>query len=91
MLYGEDDFSLHQSLEEIKRDIGDQTTLEANTTVFDGQQVTVDQLSTVCEAMPFLAEKRLVIIQGLLERFEDRGKFGRQKKMLPPARKGTSH
>lgn len=80
VLHGEDDFSLHQALEEIKRGIGDQTTLTTNTTVFDGQKVTVDQLRTVCEAMPFLAEKRLVIIQGLLERFEPKIQSGRQKK-----------
>jgi len=80
MLHGEDDFSLHQALEEIKRGIGDQTALATNTTVLNGQQVTVDQLRTVCEAMPFLAEKRLVIIQGLLERFEPKVQSGRQKK-----------
>jgi DNA polymerase-3 subunit delta len=80
VLHGEDDFSLHQALEEIKRGIGDQTALATNTTVLDGQQVTVDQLRTVCETMPFLAEKRLVIIQGLLERFEPKIQSGRQKK-----------
>jgi DNA polymerase-3 subunit delta len=80
ILHGEDDFSLHQALEEIKKGIGDQTALTTNTTVLDGQQVTVAQLPAVCEAMPFLAEKRLVIIYGLLERFEPRIKSGRQKK-----------
>jgi len=80
VLYGEDDFSLHQVLEEIKKGIGDQTALTTNTTVLDGQQVTLDQLRAVCETVPFLAEKRLVIINGLLERFEDTGKSGRQKK-----------
>ena len=80
VLHGEDDFSLHQALEEIKKGVGDQTALTTNTSVLDGQQVTVDRLRSVCEAMPFLAEKRLVIIQGLLERFEPRTKSGRQKK-----------
>ena len=84
ILTGEDDFSLHQSLGEIKASIGDQTTLEVNTTLLNGQQVTVDQLRAVCEAMPFLAERRLVIIQGLLERFEARNKPGR-------GRTGTSN
>jgi len=80
VLHGEDDYSLHQALEGIKRGIGDQTALATNTSVFDGQQVTVDQLRTVCEAVPFLADKRLVIIHGLLERFEPKAKSGRQKK-----------
>jgi len=79
VLLGEDDFSLHQSLEEIKRGIGDQTTLATNTTVLDGQKVTLDQLKTICDAVPFLAERRLVIIRGLLERFEAKSKSSRGK------------
>jgi len=80
VLHGEDDFSLRQALEEIKRGIGDEVTSATNTTVLDGQQVTVDQLQAICAAMPFLAEKRLVIINGLLERFEPKAKSGRRKK-----------
>ncbi len=81
ILLGQDDFSLRQSLEGIKRSLGDQTILAANTTTLDGQQLTLDQLRTVCETVPFLAERRLVIVRGLLERFEPRGKSGRQKKI----------
>lgn len=79
LLQGKDDFSLRQSLKEIKRSIGDQTTLATNTTVLDGQQVTLNQLRAVCETIPFLAEKRLVIVHGLLARFEGRSKSGRGK------------
>jgi len=79
VLLGEDDFSLRRSLEEIKGSIGDPAILAANTTVLEGQQVTLDQLRTVCEAAPFLAERRLVIIHGLLERFEAKSKSSRGK------------
>jgi len=79
ILSGDDDFSLHQSLEEIKRGIGDPTTLVTNTTTLESQQVTLSQLRTVCETLPFLAERRLVIVRGLLERFEPKGKPGRKK------------
>jgi len=81
ILLGQDDYSLSQSLEEIKRGIGDQALLAANTTTFDGQQITLDQLRTACETLPFLAERRLVIVKGLLERFEPRGKSSRRKKI----------
>ncbi|MQY81891.1 MAG: hypothetical protein GH158_06650 [Dehalococcoidia bacterium] len=80
VLYGEDGFSRQQALDEIKSTIGDETALATNTTVLEGQQATVDQIRTVAETMPFLAERRLVIIQGLLERFESRTKAGRRKK-----------
>jgi len=81
ILLGQDDYSLSESLEEIKRGIGNQALLAANTTTLDGQQITLDQLRTVCETLPFLAERRLVIVKGLLERFEPRGKSSRRKKI----------
>jgi DNA polymerase-3 subunit delta len=87
ILTGDDDFSLTRSLEEIKRSIGDQVLLAANTTVLDGQQVTLDELRAVCETVPFLAEKRLVIIQGLLGHFEPQGKPRRRRKIAPPTGK----
>ncbi len=80
ILAGQDDFSLAQSLEQIKRNIGDQAVLVASTTTLDGQQVTLDQLRTVCETVPFLIGRRLVIIKGLLERFEPRNRPRRQRK-----------
>lgn len=80
VLIGQDDFSLNESLEEIKRGLGDRSLLATNTTTLDGQQVTPDQLRAVCSAIPFLALKRLIIVKGLLERCEPKIKRGRQKK-----------
>jgi DNA polymerase-3 subunit delta len=80
ILTGQDDFSRNEALVEIKKGLGDPALLVSNTTVLDGQQVTPDQLRTVCQALPFLAERRLVIVEGLLERFEPRVKLGRQKR-----------
>jgi len=83
ILLGQDDFSLRQSLEGIKRSLGDQAMLAVNTTTLDGQQLTLDQLRTVCETAPFLAERRLVIVNGLLGRFEPRGKSSRHRRITP--------
>ena len=79
ILIGEDDYSLRQALEEIKKSIGDPTALMTNTTVLEGRQVTPEQLRAACETVPFLAEKRLVIVEGLLERFEPKGRTGKKK------------
>jgi len=91
ILYGEDDYSRQQALDEIKRTIGDETALATNTTVLEAPQATLDQLRSVAEAMPFLAEKRLVIIQGLLERFEARAKSGRRKKAASVSSRQSEH
>ncbi len=83
ILSGQDDFSIAQALDEIKRDIDDQAILAASTTTLDGQQVTLDRLRTICETIPFLAGRRLVVIKGLLERFEPKAKSRRRKKATP--------
>ncbi len=79
VLLGQDEFSRQKSLEEIKRGIGDPAILAANTTTLDGQQVTLDQLRAVCETVPFLADRRLVVVRGMLERFESKGRVRPKK------------
>jgi len=79
ILLGPDDFSMGEWLSRAKKSLGDESVLEANTTVFDGQQVTPGQLGAAAGAVPFLAEKRLVIVNGLLGRFEPKGKPGKGK------------
>lgn len=80
ILSGEDEFSINKALDAIKKGIGDQSALVVNTTTLDGRQLALDQLRPVCETLPFLGEKRLVIVEGLLGRFEAGGKKGRKKK-----------
>jgi DNA polymerase-3 subunit delta len=79
ILIGENDFTLHQALGEIKESIGDPASLMSNTTVLEGAKVTPEQLRSACETVPFLADKRLVVVEGLLERFEPKVK-GKKKK-----------
>jgi DNA polymerase-3 subunit delta len=83
ILHGEDDFSLSRALGEIKKGLGDPSLLSTNTTILEGQKVTPDQLRMVVDTVPFLAEKRLVIVQGLLGRFESQKKPSRRKKASP--------
>jgi DNA polymerase-3 subunit delta len=70
IFYGKDDFSLQQALEEIKDELGNQEMLAVNTSVLDGQQLRLSQLMDACSAVPFLCPCRLVVVKGLLGRFE---------------------
>ncbi|MDM8000529.1 MAG: DNA polymerase III subunit delta [Dehalococcoidia bacterium] len=70
MLHGADSFSLHRELDEIKKSLGDSESLSLNTAVFEGRHLMPSQLIEACTAVPFLASHRLVIVEGLLERFE---------------------
>ncbi|TET37549.1 MAG: DNA polymerase III subunit delta [Dehalococcoidia bacterium] len=71
ILFGADDFSLREELEKIKEGLGDKELLAYNTTIFEGHQLKLSQLVDVCSAMPFFGSHRLVIVEGLLGRFEE--------------------
>jgi len=80
MLYiigGPDDFSVSRELERLKQTAGDPAMLATNTSVFEGGQINLNDLKVACETVPFLAEKRLVIVYGLLENFAVRTGAGR--------------
>jgi len=70
ILYGQDDFSLNQTMGKIKADLGDRETVATNTTRLEGQHLTLTELRSKCDAAPFLSSRRLVIVEGLLGRFE---------------------
>jgi DNA polymerase-3 subunit delta len=70
VLCGQDDFSLRQALEKIKADLGDRETVATNTTRLEGQRLALSELRNKCDAAPFLSSHRLVIVEGLLGRFE---------------------
>ncbi len=74
ILFGEDDFSLREALTGIKGGLGDEAMVATNTTVLQGQNTTPEQLIATCDTVPFLAPKRLVIVEGLLGLFEQRDK-----------------
>jgi len=80
ILYGEDDFSIREALAKIKEGLGDKELLSTNTTIFQGQNLTLQQLITTCDTLPFLAPNRLVIVEGLLSRFETQDKEKRAAK-----------
>lgn len=70
LLHGEDEYRRSLQLAEWKATLGDPTTAALNTTELDGRRLTLNELISVCDAMPFLAEKRLVIVHGLAARFQ---------------------
>jgi DNA polymerase-3 subunit delta len=70
ILYGQDDFSLSQAVQEIKAGLGDREMVATNTTNLEGQQLTLRELRNKCDVAPFLSLYRLVIVEGLLARFE---------------------
>ena len=77
ILHGEDEFSRAEQVAAFKEKIGDATVRDFNVTALDGRKVTLAELRHAADAIPFLADKRLVIVEGLLTRLgAGRGKAG---------------
>ncbi len=72
ILYGQDSFSLREKLRKIKGDLGSADLLDWGTQKLDGVTLTAEYLANVCQAMPFMVSRRVVIVEGLLSRFEPR-------------------
>src|SRR3989304_6595813 len=76
IFHGEDDFAQREELARIKAELDTDGMLVNNTTLLEGAQLRPDELAAVCNTVPFLSGRRLVIVEGLLGRFE-----------TPPARR----
>ena len=70
VLYGEDTFSRQEEYLRIRHGLGPDDSLAGNISEFDGAGLRFAELRNVCIVIPFLAEKRLAVVRGLLDRFE---------------------
>jgi len=70
ILHGRDDFSRREELGRIKASLDPDGMLVTNTDALDGREVTLERLTAICDTVPFLGSHRLVVVEGLLGRFE---------------------
>lgn len=69
ILHGTDEFGRAEALTKLKAKMAkDDPMAELNTTVLDGRRLTLAELRHVCDTVPFLGERRMVIVNGLLSR-----------------------
>ena len=80
LFHGEDDFSKRLAVAEFAAGLGGSDSLVSSTSVLEARGLTLEELTGACATVPFLAEKRLVVITGLVERFAGASKGGRKKR-----------
>lgn len=64
LFHGDDEHSQRQTLADLIAKLGDPAMIDLNTTRFEGN-ATVKEIRNACDAMPFLAPVRLVIVTNL--------------------------
>lgn len=66
LIYGPDEYGRSEALAALKARVPAEVA-DLNITTLDGRRATLDDLAAACEAMPFLADRRLVIVYDLLK------------------------
>lgn len=72
VFHGEDEFARAETLADFKERFGSADMVDLNTAVLAGRKLTLAEVRHKCDAVPFLAERRLVIVEGLLTRLMPR-------------------
>jgi DNA polymerase-3 subunit delta len=68
IFHGDDEHSKKEFLNQLQEKLGDRSLTELNTARFDGASLTFSQLRHACDSVPFLSDRRLVIVDDLLAR-----------------------
>ncbi len=73
ILHGEDAFSRDEALHSLKERMRAQPAGEHNLTELRDADATVARLQLAADALPFLADRRIVVVHGLLTRLQGKG------------------
>ena len=66
LLHGPDEWGSAEFVAALKEKMGDPGVASLNTSVLDGRSLTLPELRSLCETLPFVARRRLVIVEGWL-------------------------
>jgi hypothetical protein len=80
IFHGPDEFSRAELIAKWQSRMGDQAMVSLNTTYLDGRKATLGELRHSCDSIPFMAERRLVIVEGFLSRLHPGRKGGTREK-----------
>jgi DNA polymerase-3 subunit delta len=74
VLHGEDEYARSEALAKIRESAGPEEVRDPNTTVFEGRGFKLNDLIGAAQVVPFMADRRVVIVHGVLGRMQKRDK-----------------
>ncbi len=66
IFHGPDDFTRNEQVTTLREAMGDPTIADLNVTVLEGRDLTLSEIRQHADAMPFMANKRVVIATGFI-------------------------
>ncbi|MHB0857518.1 MAG: DNA polymerase III subunit delta [Anaerolineae bacterium] len=85
ILHGEEEFRRSEKVAELKAQVVSPALGDLNVTVLDGRKLSLAELINACNTLPFMADRRLVIVEDMLQRFDARKRAGRRDATLAPS------
>jgi DNA polymerase III subunit delta len=82
IFHGDDDFALAQAVNDLYEKMGDPNLADLNTARLDARTASEEDIRTAANSLPFLAERRLVILTNAMARFGGAGAQSRYKPFL---------
>ncbi len=86
IFYGDDEFAISRAISDLEAKLGDASTAVMNFTRLDGRSAGLEDLEAIAAAMPFLAKRRVVVLEHPLARLsgpQPRKKFLEILERLP--------
>ncbi len=74
-----DSYLVQRRMSRLEAEAGAEDVLDANRHRLMGPQTNLNELVTICNALPFMDSHRLVVVEGLLATFERRPRRGRRR------------
>ncbi len=71
LFHGDDDLAISEAIANIKSKLGDQASIELNLTSLDGRSLSIEEFETSSKSLPFLAERRITILNHPLAYLQD--------------------
>jgi DNA polymerase-3 subunit delta len=69
VFHGDDEFGIDESVRQIRASLGEDAA-ESNTVEFEGRNFKPGEVEAAARTVPFLADRRLVLVRGLLRRLD---------------------
>ena len=79
LVYGEDDVSVDEALTDLAQSAGPDDLRDVNYTSLDADGLTPNAVAAAAFTVPFMSDRRVVVVRGLLSTFERRGPSGTRR------------
>jgi len=83
VFHGDDSFSIHEALRALREAVGPREAWDSNISRFEGDSFDLNKFAGAAMVMPFLGERRLVIVHGLLTAAESQRPARRGQRARP--------